>query len=113
MATGTNKVYTGDDWIFDFQYKKSGDAEDITGATEIIACIKNTDGLTTIESKLSTGEVTITNAPAGKGQITFPKAVTVNAKLKTQNLVVTLTDASGNVTTVVQENYLEVAESGC
>jgi hypothetical protein len=110
---GKNKVYRGDDWIFDFQFTENGDAKDITGATEIKACLKHSDGTSSVDSLLSTLGVTITNAAAGKGTIKFPDTDTPNVKLKEQNLTVILTDSSGNITTVVAEKYLEVLDRDC
>lgn len=108
-----NKVYKGDDWEFDFQYKLNGEATDITGASEIKACLKDELATTPVSVLLSAAEITISNAPAGIGKIKFPKAKTALAKKGVQNLQVTLTDASGDESTIVMEKYLEVIEKDC
>jgi transcriptional regulatory protein LevR len=110
---GKNKVYKGDDWEFDFQYKLNGEATDITGATEIKACLKDELGTTPVEVLLTSAEIIVSNAPAGIGKIKFPKAKTLLSKKGTQNLQVTLTDSSGDESTIVQEKFLEVIEKDC
>ncbi len=110
---GIHKVYKGDDWEFDFQYKLNGLATDITGATEIKACLKDELGVSPVEVLLSATEIVISNAPAGIGKIKFSKIKTGLAKKGTRNLQVTLTDSIGEESTVVQEKFLEVIEKDC
>lgn len=108
---GKHIVYKGDDWKFDFQYKENGDAKPITGYQEIRACVKGDSGA--VEVLESAGEIVVTNVEAGKGTIKIPKTKTVNVKTKTQNLTVQITDADGDVTTKVLEDFLEVKVADC
>lgn len=104
-------VYRGDDWKFDFQFTEDGDATDITGNQEIRACVKGDTAA--VEVTKTALEITVSNAAAGKGTIKFPKTKTADAKKGKQNLLVELTDADGDLTTVVLEEYLEVKEKDC
>lgn len=107
----SNKVYKGDDWALDFQYKKNGNAMDITGATEIKACVKGDSSDVVV--LLSATEITITNAPAGIGVINFSSTKTLLTKKGKQDLQVTLTDANAKETTLILEDFLEIIERNC
>lgn len=108
---GKHIVYKGDDWKFDFQYTEDGDAKDITGNQEIRACLKGDTAA--VEVTKTGGEITVNNAAAGKGIIKIPKTKTTDAKKGTQNLTVEITDADGDLNTVVLEKFLEVKVKDC
>jgi len=108
---GQHIVYKGDDWKFDFQYTEDGDAKDITGATEIRACLKGDTA--SVEVTLTDAEIVITNSAAGKGTIKIPDTKTALVKKGTQSLTVEITDSDADITTVVLEEFLEVKIKDC
>ncbi len=111
MAKGKHEVVKGDDWKFDFQYTENGDPKSIAGAMEIKACVKGDTAA--VEVTKTALEITVTNAEAGKGTIKFPKSKTPDVKKGTQKLTVKLTDADGDLKTLILPEFLEVVEADC
>lgn len=105
-------VYRGDDWKFDFQYTENGDAKDITGNQEIKACLKS-DTVTPVTVTRTGNEITVINAPAGKGTIKIPKTKTDLVKKGVQNLLVELTDSNGDETTIILDKFLDIRSKDC